>query len=912
MMGPARILTFALLLMMIAAPQVGARSADLAQRFEAEQALAARLSASQLPEDQSRLAELHRDGLIFSATNPIRKADRSAAIAAYRRAIELGDRSAAVAVSLGRLLLRDSGGAHFQTIAADLQRLALEGNGDALYLLALDALENRKLPIDDVVPQLEGAALLGSLPAIIDLAAAGVEVGDTLTSTLVTRLTERATSGNPSAALSLFHVYSDGMLLPTDARKAVDWLEQGAEAGHLTAIEQLAQELLTGRYVTADPTRAAALYRQAAEAGSRAAALELGQAAIASSDLPVSKAEARTWLQLASQAGVRRAAVLLSTLDLKLALDIEGDAAERARLIEVALAPIATDPDALADLASQHWRSAHSALIGPVLLPMLEQQALNGRSAAALALNAWLEANGRPLPDNVAHALIESLRKTPLISVGFSNFTVANLALSARMSESVLSRKQALRLLFRAADDDVGQAMLRLGQLYRHGDQLARSNSFAKRWFIRAQKRAVERAFWELASMQAGSADPQERKAAWDFYREQMDAGDPRAALALVEMQLRSNELDGISLKRAVAVSTAAADRIALASLLFSTGRPHHMQEAEHLLSDLVTDQMTPADLVSLGRLKSSMATNSAEAAEAVALLKQAAASGTPVARTALASTYLSSVAYLDEAKAAIGILQDVLQDNPTDPEARLVMARAYMLGVGVDRDAGKAEALISEVRSENGLQMPKATLLEADWLAFSAAGRDPERAEALLAAQAARGSSAAQRALGEYALNGFGPAIRPDAGATQMHHAAEAGDKEAMAALGHMLLNGYGVSKSREDGLGWLSRAANAGNTAAMYELSRILALEQRSAGGPDQAVAWLQKAAERGHPNAAYQLGRAYLTGDWVARDVNQAAAWFERSAQSGNLLAARTLLAVRNRGAAADLSTLTNTAD
>lgn len=912
MMVPARLFILGWLFTAIMTIGVAAQQADLAQRFAAERTLVDQLTKSEVPADQRRLAELYRDGLIFSATNPVRKAERDAAILAYRRAIELGDRSPAAVVSLGRLLLRDSGGTYFKTIAPDLQRLALEGNGDALYLLAADALENQQKPLEEIVPRLEAAALLGSLQAISDLAATGRPVGDTLKSSLIARLTERATAGNPSAALSLFRIYTDGMLVTADPARAIEWLEQGAEAGHLAAIEQLAQELLTGHHVTADPARAAALYRQAAEAGSRVAALELGGAAIAGSPMPISSAEARSWLQRASEAGVRRAGVLLSNLDLKLALAFEGAADEKARLIEAALEPIAADPEALADLASQHWRSAQSGEIGPVLLPMLESQAMKGKSAAALALNAWLEANGRPLPDHVAKVLIDSLRKTPLVSVGFSNFTIANLALNGRISESTLSHKQALRLLFKAADDNVGQAMLRLGQLYRHGDQLARSEGFARRWFLRAQERSVERAFWELADMQARSPDPQEQRVAGDFYRKEIEAGDARAGLALVDMLLRSGKLDGVSLERAVEVASSPADRIALSSLLFSTGLPERMTQAEDLLADLDIQTLSPADLVSLGRLKTAMATDLEEATAAVALLQQAASSGSPFARTALAATYLSSVTYHDEAKPAITMLQEVLRDNPKDPEARLVMARAYMLGVGVERDAAKAEALIAEVRRENGFQVPKATLLEADWLAFSAAGRDPAGAEALLAAQAARGSAAAQRALGEYALNGFGPAIRPDAAASLMHDAAQAGDKEAMAALGHMLLNGYGVSQSRERGLDWLSRAANAGNTAAMYELSRIHALKQETVGDPGQAVAWLQKAAERSHPNAAYQLGLAYLTGDWVKKDVEQAAIWFERSAQSGNLLAARTLQAVRAGGGADALANISNTAD
>ncbi len=908
----AQILAVGLMVLGLLSSTATAEETDTAARFAEEQALVETLSRSTAAEDQRHLGDLYRDGLIFSAENPIRKADRDAAIAAYRRAMELGDRSPAVTVSLGRLLMRKSGGDGFAEIEPTLQALALEGNGDAAYLLAVDAMENRHVPLEQAIPRLEAAAMLGSAGAVSDLVAAGVPVGETLERAVLTRLTQRAEAGQAAAALSLFRIYADGLLTGRDPQTAMKWLERAAEDDPVTAVEQLAEQYLTGLNVEADPVRAADLFRQAARAGGRNAALALGRAAIAETGMPVSNAEARWWLQRASEADVRTAAVELSNLDLKIALAFEGAPAEREKLIMAALEPIADDSDALANLANQHWRSAQAEVIGKVLLPLLEKQALAGKTVAALAYNAWLEANGRPLPDAVARALIESLRKTPFVSVGFSNFTIATLALDGRMSQAVLGRNQAIRLLFKAADDNVGQAMLRLGQLYRQGDQLARSDSFAKRWFIRASERAVERAGWELADMQAGSRDPAEWEDAERFYLAQIDAGDPRGGLALVQARLRQDTLDGITLERAKSVVQTPTDTIALASLLFSTGIPGHVQEAAALLTTLRQDELEPGDLVALGRLKSSMAVTPEQTAAASSILEKAAATGSQVARTALAASYLSSVKQRDKVPAVIAMLQKVLDDNPKDPEARLLLARAYMLGIGVERDARKAASLVADVRSENGMRMPKATLLEADWLAFSSAGRDPGKAVALLDAQAARGSSAAERALGEYYLNGFGPAIRPDAAATRMYSAAHSGDKEAMAALGHMLLNGYGLNQSREAGLGWLERAANAGNTAAMYELSRVFALHPEAQSDTRQAIAWLQKAAERNHPNAAYQLGLAYLTGEWVDKDVAQASFWFDRSAQSGNLLAARTLKAVREGAAPKEAAIVSDTAD
>ncbi len=136
MMASTRLLIWATAWATLLVAGAMAQETDLAKRFETERTLVETLKQSDAPEDHRHLAELYRDGLIFSATNPVRKSQRDQAILAYRRAIDLGDRSASSIVPLGRLLLREDAGVLFETVAPDLQRLALEGNGDALYLLA--------------------------------------------------------------------------------------------------------------------------------------------------------------------------------------------------------------------------------------------------------------------------------------------------------------------------------------------------------------------------------------------------------------------------------------------------------------------------------------------------------------------------------------------------------------------------------------------------------------------------------------------------------------------------------------------------------------------------------------------------------------------------------------------------------
>jgi TPR repeat protein len=886
------------------AAQVPAPSLDFAQ----EQALVARLGASGSVEDQRTLAELLQDGLVASIDNPLRRSDRDGAIAAYRRAMTAGDNSAATAVALSRLLLRKNDSDGLAALMPLLRKLMLQGNGDAAYVLALDAAQNQKLPPNEVVPRLEAAAMMGSMSAVMDLAASGEASGGTIARTSVETLQQRAQAGSAPASFALYQIYRQGMLVERSPTLAMKWLAFACDQGHVTAIERYAEHLLKGTDVTADPTRAATLFRAAADAGSTTAAMALGRNAGPAAGTGVSIEEGRLWLRRAAEVGMRGAAVEISSIDLGLALASNAPPAEMARMIEAALVPIARDPDALANLANRHWKTGNAKVIGPSLLPLLKEQALAGSPEAGLAYNAWLQVNGEPLPEDVAQALVGSLHKNRLGSVGFSNFSIANLAFDGRLSDRLVSKAEATELLMSSADAKVGQAMWKLGQLYLQGDQLAPSVAFAKRWLAGAKAQAVERASWDLAALQLKDDAPEERATGERFYLEKLDEGDARAALAIVGYRLQENDLDAATLAQARQAVQVPQDVIELASLLIASGLDAHVAAGKHMLALLNEGELDTEALISYGRLLVLTASSDANGERGLKLLAKAAETGAAPARVALAATYLSSVTFKDKQEYAVSVLRDVLKDNPQDPDARLLLSKAYLVGLGTKRDARQASDLITSIRAEGEYRNPKATMLAADWLAFSAVDRNPKAAVELLKVQAARGSVAAEREVGEIYLSGFSPSLEPDAAASRLYTAAKAGDKEAMASFGHLLLNGYGVSQSRQDGLAWLGRASEAGNTAAMYELSRIFALRPQDKSEEKQSLYWLRRAAERGHPNASYQLGLTYLAGDGGEPDVDQATVWFSRSAASGNLLAARTLETLRQQmaeGATPDIS-------
>lgn len=870
---------------------VAARTVQPPLSFSEEQKLVHRLIASNEAIDQRRLAERLASGLIASEDNPLRRPDRDGAIIAYRRAISAGDVSATTVIALSRLLLRQDERSGMEVLRPRLRSLVLQGHGDAAYLLALDAAQGGKLSSGELRSKLEAAAITGSISATLDLATTGNISGGTTALAAVDMLRERAQSGSGAASFALYQIHRRAILVERSPFEAMKWLTMAVEQGHVQATERLAEHLLRGMDIGRDPPRAAALLRQAAEAGSGSAAMQLGRYSGPGSQTGVSTEEGRIWLRRAAEIGIRGAAVEISSIDLGQALQTDASPARIAGMVEAALLPIAQDPEALSDLADRHWKTANSRIIAPLLMPLLKEQALSGSAAAGMAYNGWLQANGETLPLDVAAALVKSLRNGSRDDADFANFTIASMALDGRFPASIVSASEATRLLMQAADAGIGWAMWRLGKLYMHGDQLARSPTFAKRWLAAAKAQSIERAGWDLADLQLRDRDQSERNQGERFYLQKLDEGDPRAGLALVEYRLSTGDLDMQTLAQAQQAIKEPGDIISLASLLFRSGGQANAALGHALLDTLDEAELDDKALVSCGRLLVSMAGSDHVRERGLKLVKKASDAGSVTGKTMLAGIYLSSAVYRDRQEQGVALLNEVVTDHPYDQDARLLLSRAYRGGIGTERDMAKAARLLDAVRAEGEYRSPKATFMSASDTAFVMGGAASE-ASALLIMQAARGSAAAERTAGGFDLSGLDRMIRPDAAAGRFYAAARRGDREAMAALGHLLLNGHGVSKSRGEGLAWLARASEAGSAEAMYDLSRFHASAPASSDGQAEALHWLRRAADRNHPQATYQLGLAYLEGVGVPRNDAQAEGWFERSASAGNSLAVRTL--------------------
>lgn len=136
-------------------------------------------------------------------------------------------------------------------------------------------------------------------------------------------------------------------------------------------------------------------------------------------------------------------------------------------------------------------------------------------------------------------------------------------------------------------------------------------------------------------------------------------------------------------------------------------------------------------------------------------------------------------------------------------------------------------------------------------------------------------GSAAAQRALGELLLEGYGLPADPEAAREAFRLAAEAGDLAAAARLGELLIaQPDGTAEARL----WLERAATHGNAAAGRRLAELL-----WRAGDEAAAPWLRSAAQAGDLEAACRLGE--LLADKGGETGREGMAWLERAARQGH---------------------------
>ena len=149
-----------------------------------------------------------------------------------------------------------------------------------------------------------------------------------------------------------------------------------------------------------------------------------------------------------------------------------------------------------------------------------------------------------------------------------------------------------------------------------------------------------------------------------------------------------------------------------------------------------------------------------------------------------------------------------------------------------------------------------------------------------------------AQCALGELYQTGQG--VKKDY-AQAVHwfrKAAEQGYADAQNNLGVMHKRGRGVKKDDAQAIYWHRKAAEQGHAKAQFNLALRYNKGQGVKQDYTQAIYWYRKAAEQGHADAQNNLGVMYKNGQGVTEDNAQAIYWYQKAAEQGHAKAQYSL--------------------
>jgi TPR repeat protein len=145
--------------------------------------------------------------------------------------------------------------------------------------------------------------------------------------------TKRASENNDPKAMTLLgELYADGLGVPNDDKKAVDWYKLAIERGDREAMFSLAMFRMAGRGGPADRGEAARLLGEAAKRGHVIAAYDLALLYLEGQVFPQDFAKAATLMRQAADAGSPQAQYALATL-YKDGRGVKKDLSEAARLL---------------------------------------------------------------------------------------------------------------------------------------------------------------------------------------------------------------------------------------------------------------------------------------------------------------------------------------------------------------------------------------------------------------------------------------------------------------------------------------------------------------------------------------------------------------------------------------------------
>jgi TPR repeat protein len=279
----------------------------------------------------------------------------------------------------------------------------------------------------------------------------------------------------------------------------------------------------------------------------------------------------------------------------------------------------------------------------------------------------------------------------------------------------------------------------------------------------------------------------------------------------------------------------------------------------------------------------------------AIALLKQAAESGSLSAMSLMGDCYLTGVAVTQNRDEAYRWFKMAADEGSADAMAKV--GNSYLYGYGVAKNVADGNKWLQTAADRGSTS----ALIElGDSYRFGrGVTKDEERAAKLYEKAADAGDELAMQYLSAMNERGINGKVDKAAAIRWLRSSASAGSLVAMNNLGNYYNMGYLVKQDKAEALFWIRKSAELGYPIGMYSLSLLLREEKKKEA---EANSWLIRAADAGQPDAEFSLSVAYLTGRaGVAQDPNEAFRWLKKAAADGLPSAMDTLGVSIQRGIA-----------
>lgn len=439
--------------------------------------------------------------------------------------------------------------------------------------------------------------------------------------------------------------------------------------------------------------------------------------------------------------------------------------------------------------------------------------------------------------------------------------------------------KKETELLYAARKGD-SIAMINLGDLYRKGVYVPRSDSKAMQWYELAQRLGNVEATCRLCKCYSQGEDfvftP--KSVLFDSLEKQkIDFAYCRKGEDYFLSGISGSKDDFLKAaywleKAAKAGNTGAQSWMAT---LYKEGRgvKKNSNKAEYWLKKAADAGNATAQY----HLGNNYAKTEKNFKKAIYWWEKAAANGDFFAQYQLAICYEEGNVVKKDLAKSVYWLQQAAEIGYTK-ETLYKLAICYEKGLGVEKDLKKSIFWLQKAAYKGNSEAQNKLGLHYYFYA-----KDFEKAFYWFQKAAEAGQIDAQVNLGFCYDFGFGVEMDEKKAAYWLTKGAMAGDPTAQFGLGVYYKEGCGVEKDPSKAAYWFQKAAEAGNPKAQNNLGDCYKDGIGVEKDLDKAVFWYQKAAEAGIPEAQKTLGYCYENGIGVEKDLDKATYWYEKSEEA-----------------------------